>query len=95
MAKNEVYVTTDLNDEALWRSQVTLGDVHWIGQQPDAGAYQVRIRHRAPLVAATISYAPDGQLLVSLSDEQRAVASGQSMVIYNAAICLGGGIVTA
>jgi len=38
MAKNEVYITTDLNDETLWRRDVQLGSVHWINQAPAAGS---------------------------------------------------------
>lgn len=92
MNKNEVYVTTDLNDATLWKTDVKLGAVHWINESPQAGVYQVRIRHRAPLIDADLSY--DGDVTVlKLHDEQRAVASGQSVVIYQGDVCLGGGII--
>lgn len=92
MDKNEVYVTTDLNDATLWKTDVQLGAVHWINGAPSAGIFQVRIRHRAPLVDADLSY--DGDIVtLKLHDEQRAVASGQSVVIYHDDICLGGGII--
>lgn len=92
MDKNEVYVTTDLNDETLWKAEVKLGAVHWIGEAPQVGVYQVRIRHRAPLVDADLSC--DGDIVgLRLHDEQRAVASGQSVVIYHGETCLGGGII--
>ena len=93
MAKNEVYVTTDLNNEALWKTNVQLGAVHWINEVPQAGAYQVRVRHRAPLIQADLSYGRDGAVELVLRDEQRAVASGQSIVIYDQDTCLGGGII--
>lgn len=93
MAKNEVYVTTDLNDQALWKSDVLLGAVHWINQAPTAGVYQVRVRHRAPLISAELAYDHDGRVRLCLRDEQRAVASGQSVVIYDENVCLGGGII--
>ena len=92
MDKNEVYVTTDLNDETLWKENVQLNNVHWINDTPPAGVYQVRIRHRAPLIDAELTYAND-TVVLKLRDEQRAVASGQSIVIYQADICLGGGII--
>lgn len=92
MDANEVYVTTDLNDETLWRREVKLQEVHWINDMPPAGDYQIRIRHRAPLVTATVT--PNGATAgLMLQDEQRAIASGQSVVIYSGAVCLGGGIV--
>lgn len=93
MAKNEVYVTTDLNNEALWKTNVQLGAVHWINEVPQAGTYQVRVRHRAPLIKADLSYGQDGAVALVLRDEQRAVASGQSIVIYDQDTCLGGGII--
>lgn len=92
MDKNEVYVTTDLNDQALWKKDVQLAAVHWINSEPAAGTYQIRVRHRAPLIHAELSTADDGVIL-QLHDDQRAIASGQSVVIYDGDVCLGGGIV--
>jgi tRNA-specific 2-thiouridylase len=92
MDKNEVYVTTDLNDATLWKDDVQLDAVHWINDAPATGVYQVRIRHRAPLIDAELSYDND-QATLKLHDEQRAVASGQSIVIYQNDVCLGGGII--
>ena len=92
MAKNEVYVTTDLNDQALWKKDVTLSAVHWINDAPLAGTYQIRVRHRAPLTSADLSFG-DGDVQLHLHDDQRAIAAGQSVVIYDGEVCLGGGIV--
>lgn len=89
MDKNEVYVTANLNDTMLWKADVQLHSVHWINQPPVDGTYDIRIRHRAPLVKA--------QLLSSalqLIEPQRAIAAGQSVVVYDGDICLGGGIVS-
>lgn len=88
MDKNEVYVTTNLNDNTLWREKIELQELHWVGGAPADGEYDIRIRHRAPLVKATLA----GSVLV-LKDSQRAVAAGQSVVIYDGDVCLGGGIV--
>jgi tRNA-specific 2-thiouridylase len=92
MAKNEVYVTTDLNDKTLWKATVQLEMTHWINDAPLPGRYNIRIRHRAPLSAADLTF-HDGQVALILRDEQRAIASGQSVVIYSGDVCLGGGIV--
>ena len=92
MDKNEVYVTTDLNDESLWKNEVQLGAVHWINDVPVPGEYKIRVRHRAPLVGATLRYEDDLAIL-GLHDQQRAIAAGQSVVIYSNDVCLGGGIV--
>lgn len=92
MDKNEVYVTTDLNDGTLWKSMINLASTHWITEAPAEGEYQIRVRHRAPLVTANLAYDND-QVVLSIHDNQRAIASGQSVVIYDGDICLGGGIV--
>lgn len=92
MDKNEVYVTTNLDDASLWKTDVELHSIHWINNAPTDGTYQVRIRHRAPLVKADIAIHND-TASITLLDAQRAVASGQSMVLYDGDICLGGGIV--
>jgi tRNA-uridine 2-sulfurtransferase len=52
MAKNEVFVTTDLNDEHLWKNEVTLRTLHWINEPPvQDHEYMVRLRYRVPLVS--------------------------------------------
>lgn len=93
MESQTVYVTTKLNDESLWRKEVTLGAVHWINDAPEAGDYTIRIRHRGALLSATIHYQDDGNLQVVLYEPERAMTAGQSVVIYHGDACLGGGIV--
>ena len=92
MDKNEVYVTTDLNDETLWKPELKLIDVHWINGVPVEGTFHVRIRHRAPLAAATLTFEGNDVRLV-MDHAERAAAAGQSVVIYNGDTCIGGGII--
>jgi len=93
MDKNEVYVTTDLNDNGLWKPELTLTNIHWINDTPDEGEYEIRVRHRAALAKANLSFTNDGVIL-KLQNAERAVAAGQSVVIYSGERCLGGGIVS-
>lgn len=87
MDKNEVYVSTDLNDTNLWQTEVALDSLHWIDAAYE-GECLVRVRHRAPLVSASIKAD-----VLTLHDSVRAITAGQSIVIYRGDECLGGGIV--
>jgi tRNA-uridine 2-sulfurtransferase len=91
MDKNEVYVTTDLNDTTLWKPTLKLTSVHWINEQPTDGTYEIRVRHRAALTKAELTFDGSDVSLTPLHPE-RAVAAGQSVVIYSGEDCLGGGI---
>lgn len=95
MKKNEVYVTTDLQDERLWSKSLLLNQMHWI-DKPKAklGNLSVRTRYRAkltPLVSLTQS-GPELWRL-TLKDDVKAATPGQSAVIYAGEQVLGGGIV--
>jgi tRNA-specific 2-thiouridylase len=93
MDKNEVYVTTDLQDDRLWHRNLKLTDLHWINQAPEAGrTYQVRTRYRAPLVDCTLTL-DDDTATVELVEDIRAITPGQSAVIYDGDRVVGGGIV--
>ena len=93
MAKNEVYVTTNLDDANLWHRSVTVSDLHWINGVPETDKdYKVRLRYRAPLVNCTLKIDGD-KAEIMLADEIRAITPGQSAVIYDGDHVLGGGIV--
>jgi tRNA-specific 2-thiouridylase len=93
MARNEVYVTTDLQDGDLWKRQLELADLRWIADEPQNGkTYQVRTRYRAALVPCEIAIKAKAGT-VRLLEDIRAVTPGQSAVIYDGKWCLGGGIV--
>lgn len=90
MNKNEVYVSRNLNTPELWRTEMKLTNPHWINHLPKNGqTYRARLRHRAPLVECTLK-----DSILHLKQLQRAIASGQSAVIYDGDSCLGGGIIT-
>lgn len=87
---NTVYVTTKLDDRALWSKQVKLQDLHWIGEKPKKDKkYHVRLRYRGPLIDCQ-----NHVNMLTLSDEQRGLAAGQSAVIYDGDKVLGGGIIS-
>lgn len=95
MGKNEVYVTTDLQDDRLWHDTFNLTSAHWINGEPDsAKTYHVRTRYRAELMPVTnIQKQVDGRWRLTLKDEVRALTPGQSAVLYEGERVVGGGIV--
>lgn len=97
MARNEVFVTNDLNDGIIWQKEFSIGDIHWINKDfeiPESDfQLQVRTRHRAPLVECTIEVNEDQTIHVELKDEIRALTPGQSAVFYKDDVCIGGGII--
>ena len=95
MTKNEIYVTTDPQDDELWRDSVTINQLHWLNQAPELGkTYRVRARYRAPLVEATISEMNEESIRLELQQSVRAIAPGQSVVMYDGERVVGGGIIT-
>ncbi len=86
---NTIYVTTDLNDKALWKTEVKITDPHWINGVPDQDTkYQVRLRYRGPLINCRVQ----GESIL-LDKEQRGVSAGQSAVIYKDERVVGGGVI--
>lgn len=97
LENNIVYVSKNLNHAELWTKELALHDVIIRGKQGQSlrparpqtpSTVLVRLRHRAPLIKASF----DGKKL-RFEKEVRRPATGQSAVIYDGKICLGGGII--
>ncbi|HEY6737197.1 MAG TPA: tRNA 2-thiouridine(34) synthase MnmA [Candidatus Saccharimonadia bacterium] len=91
LAINTVYVTADPADLQLHTDAFTLEQLTWInGAAPAADrTYQFRLRHRGDLIPGTLCATG----AVKLERPERAVAAGQSAVIYDGELVLGGGII--
>ena len=81
----------------LYSTRSVAEDVTWVGEAPmregETIACTARYRYRQPdqPVEATLR---DGKLLLHSLTPQRAVTPGQSAVLYDGEVCLGGGIIT-
>jgi len=94
MKTNTVFVTTKLDDKKLWTGQIDLIDAHWINEPPKQDDnLKVRLRHRGPLIKIKEIIFQKNHVSLTLANEERAVTSGQSAVIYSGQEVLGGGIV--
>lgn len=92
--KNIVYVSKNLDNQAIWSERLTLTDMHWISGPPITDdVLQVRLRHRGELLDVNELGVTGDDAEITLKSPQRAVAIGQSAVIYRDQEVLGGGII--
>ncbi len=80
-------------------NKVRLEKVNWIlGEEPDLSKkYSARIRYRQPLEECVIVQSPKLKVKsyeLHFTDPQKSITSGQSAVIYDGEVCLGGGIIS-
>ncbi len=93
IAANIVYVTDDPADLELESDHFDITQTHWINAAPKPGHdYLIRSRHRAELIPGTLTKTANG-FRVQLTHPERAITSGQSAVIYDGDLVLGGGII--
>lgn len=52
-----------------------------------------RYRHQGELVSCTVEQTGEDEYLVTFKQAQKAVASGQSVVLYDGKVCVGGGVI--
>jgi tRNA-uridine 2-sulfurtransferase len=89
----EVIVGTD---EELRRSDVAVGELNWLAPAPGPGeTVQLQIRHRATAEDALVVSAESDSLQLEFRRPQRAIAPGQSAVIFRGEVVLGGGRIAA
>lgn len=91
---NSLYVTNELSDQALRLSDIVCGQAHWIDEVPkEHKTYNVRVRHLGGLLPCNIVALGEGGFRVCLTEEVKATTSGQSVVIYDGDVVMGGGII--
>ena len=81
--------------EALLGRGLVAREVNWLVPTPPAlgAAIQVRIRHRAPPVPGTLVRSEAGEVEVVLDSAVHAISPGQSVVLYDGDVVLGGGVI--
>jgi len=96
--KNILYVGMGSNHPALFKKEVELENIHFIiNNLSSSSNYEVKdiqasVRYRHQPQPGTL-YVKDSKIKFVFEEPQRAVTSGQSLVIYRDEECLGGGVI--
>ncbi len=81
--------------ESLYHSKLNTQDFHWIvGSPPESQRnLKAKTRYRQEDQPCSILQIDDQSFEVSFTEPQWAITPGQSVVLYQDDICLGGGII--
>jgi tRNA-specific 2-thiouridylase len=95
MEKNVLYVVQGHEHPALMKDRLTAGQLSWIsGKVPHTHwVYAAKTRYRQPDAACDIERLDADTCEIAFAAPQWAVTPGQSVVVYESRVCLGGGVI--
>lgn len=94
MASNRLIVVQGHDHPLLQKRELEMIDLSWtLDAAPAPGDYSAKNRYRMPDAACTLSPVADGRARLAFATPQWAVTPGQSAVLYDGDVCLGGGII--
>ncbi len=94
LERNVLYVVQGHDHPWLLSSELRAQDASWIaGRPPAAGAYGAKTRYRQADAACRLDGATQAEFALDFTEPQWAVTPGQSAVLYDGEVCLGGGII--
>ncbi len=96
MTKNELVVVQGHDHVLLLNDGLKAGQLHWISdEQPITNwVYAAKTRYRQLDAACEIESVSIDEMEVRFGQKQWAITPGQSAVVYESNVCLGGGIIT-
>jgi tRNA-specific 2-thiouridylase len=82
-------------NDSLYASSFKAGQMNWIGGSPDSSEFEadIKIRYLHKPSPGKVKPLSDSTITVEFYEKQRAITAGQSVVLYNGDIVLGGGII--
>ncbi|HET8608434.1 MAG TPA: tRNA 2-thiouridine(34) synthase MnmA [Burkholderiales bacterium] len=97
LAHNRLIVVQGHDHPALLSRSLQAADLHWIsGSTPHTQwVYSAKTRYRQPDAPCVIAHVDEKGCDVEFAEPQWAVTPGQSLVLYESRVCLGGGIIEA
>jgi tRNA-specific 2-thiouridylase len=91
---NELIVVQGHNNPQLFKTELTASDLSFaLNNKIEPGKYSAKTRYRMQDAKCEVSYINDNTLQLIFETPQWAVTPGQSVVIYDNELCLGGGII--
>ena len=94
--RNTLIVVQGHDHPWLWSNGLTAGDSSWIsGHAPADGELGAKTRYRQHEATRTLASTTVASFALSFSAAQWAVTPGQSAVLYDGDLCLGGGVIDA
>ncbi|MDH5534106.1 MAG: hypothetical protein OEZ08_00850, partial [Betaproteobacteria bacterium] len=95
IATNRLVVVQGHDHPALLAERVSATDLSWVsGEAPRAHwVYNAKTRYRQKDTACTISRIDANDCVIDFAEPQWAATPGQSVVVYESRVCLGGGII--
>ena len=97
MEKNTLWIVQGHDHPWLQSHQLRAGDISWVaGEAPTLGVCAAKTRYRQADARCRIDACnpADGGFGLHFDEAQWAVTPGQSAVVYDGEVCLGGGIIT-
>lgn len=94
---NILYVDQDRESPWLLSSRLTTEAMHWIDGAAPARRFDctAQIRYRQTEEPCSVEQRDDGSISVLFARPQRAATPGQSVVLYDGPVCLGGAVIMA
>ena len=97
VAANVLYVVQGHDHPALLRDRLTATELSWVaGREPRTHwVYTAKPRYRTPDMPCEIDALDEGRAEIAFAEPQWALTPGQSVVVYESRVCLGGGVIAA
>ncbi|MBQ3548867.1 MAG: tRNA 2-thiouridine(34) synthase MnmA [Oscillospiraceae bacterium] len=96
LAKNAEANTVTLGDnDRLFTRHLTAGEMNWLAGSTPSSPFRcsAKTRYSQKNAAATAEVLPERRLHLTFDEAQRAITPGQTVVLYDGSIVLGGGII--
>lgn len=93
ISSNILYVAQGRNNPRLFKNKIELENLHLINDDFENKDLSASIRYRHKPQGGSLDISDLTRIIFEFNQPQRAITSGQSLVIYSGDECIGGGII--